>query len=119
MPPPPRHRYQYFTRKCNFDANRRVDNYDNRVCHDWAATETMTKYVTGYGDSNDCGLGGHAGGGTLASYGWHYCNRLSSLQAEKSYFINPSSNTGCGEPSLPPLSLFQALCHTVDQHQLR
>lgn len=90
--------FQYFPRECVFNANRRVDNYLNRKCHSWAPTETSGYMVDGYADSNDCGLGGHANHGTIASYGWHYCHNSGrrggiNTQAER---VNPSSNTGCG-----------------------
>ena len=69
-----------------------------RRCHDWGPTETTEYRVTGYSDASDCGLGGRANSGTIASYGWHYCNnvgRRPGLNSQSEY-QNPSANTGCG-----------------------
>jgi hypothetical protein len=72
---------QFFNPKCRFgsanpihrNGNGNARSVDNWQCHNFATSATSTGYRNGYIDTNDCGLGGHEGGSTYASYGWHAC----------------------------------------------
>ena len=94
--------YQYFHRDCPFNANRYIHSGSSggksyrTYCHDYALQESETRTYGGNADGNDCGLGGHAGGGTLASYGWHYCSGNGARVNSQGETTNPSASTGCG-----------------------
>lgn len=82
MVPSPYDGKQFFSPKCRFSGQNPIyrggtnnaRSRDNWECHNFASSATSTNYKNGYIDSNDCGLGGHAGGSTTnAAYGWHAC----------------------------------------------
>ncbi len=84
---------QYFPTACVFVAPASVAS---GKCHDYATTAAGKSYVGGYGDGNDCGLGGHHVDPQKSSYGWHTCgisdaslNGIAEVEAQ-------SSSTGCG-----------------------
>jgi hypothetical protein len=86
--------YQYFHRDCVFNAN--VGNAGNNVkCSSWTHREYLVQYYSGYRDGNSCGLGGHHAGNSFAAYGWHYCNRESTVRSQGES-MSPSYSTGCG-----------------------
>ena len=94
--------YQYFRRDCPFNANRYIHSGSSggksyrTYCHDTAFSEFDTVAMDGNADSNDCGLGGHAGFRTYASYGWHYCSSNGKRVDSQTETMASSSSTGCG-----------------------
>jgi hypothetical protein len=93
---------QYFSSACTFDASNPIiasgsSNPYTNPCHNWAPSAASASYNTGYADTNDCGVGGHASTNTVSSYGWHEACRKSDAEIAA---FPPSetrnTNTGCG-----------------------
>ena len=84
---------QYFPQGCTFNAPGSVPS---GPCHDYATGATSQNYVGGYGDSNDCGLGGHHVDPQKSSYGWHTCGISDGTLDGVGEFQGQDSTTGCG-----------------------
>jgi hypothetical protein len=93
---------QYFSSSCMFDGSNPIIPSNNSAnythpCHNWAPSATSASYNTGYADTNDCGVGGHANTNTRSSYGWHTACRKTDAEIAAFALTEPrSSNTGCG-----------------------
>jgi cysteine-rich repeat protein len=84
---------QYFPKTCTLSSPGSVAS---GPCHDYATAANSQSYIGGYGDSNDCGLGGHHVDPQKSSYGWHTCGISDATLNGTPETETQSSSTGCG-----------------------
>jgi len=90
---------QYFQIGCTFSAPASVPS---GACHDYSTASNSQSYIGGYGDTNDCGLGGHHIDPQKSSYGWHTCGISDGTLDGTPEVEAQSASTGCGHNQIFP-----------------